>query len=68
MTDGDARRKKGARAGLEEGIRSLAADGRISCRDAFALAETHGIDIGEVGRTLDGMGIKIAACQLGCFP
>jgi hypothetical protein len=68
VTDGDALREKGVRAGLEEGIRSLAADGRISCRDAFSLAEAHGVGIGEVGRTLDGMGIKITACQLGCFP
>lgn len=40
---------------------------RISCADARGLAERQGVEIIEVGRLCDSLGIKIFACELGCF-
>jgi len=39
----------------------------LRCRDAFEAAEEIGVAVGEVGRVCNLQGIKIAACQLGCF-
>ena len=52
---------------LEDEIRRLAVDGRISCRAAFGLAERRGMSISDLGGVLDDLGTKIVACQLGCF-
>lgn len=52
---------------LEDEIRGLSVDGRISCRAAFGLAERRGVSLSDLGGRIDGLGIKIVACQLGCF-
>ena len=41
--------------------------GYITCATAQDLAERLGIGLEETGRLLDFLGIKIRACQLGCF-
>lgn len=40
---------------------------RISCVDARQLAEELDIEPRELGRICDEAGVKISACELGCF-
>ncbi len=40
---------------------------RLSCAKAFTLCVEHGIPLQELGLICDRAGIKISACQLGCF-
>ncbi|MFA4877945.1 MAG: hypothetical protein WC586_11060 [Methanoregula sp.] len=46
----------------EEGIEK-----QITCPQAFAIAEKHKIAKSEVSRYCNEHGVKIRACQLGCF-
>jgi len=46
----------------EEGI-----DNQITCPQAFAIAEKHKIQKSEISTYCNEHGIKIRACQLGCF-
>jgi len=48
-------------------LRSLARGGRVSCKQALALAERLALDPREVGRACDRLGLKIVSCRLGCF-
>jgi hypothetical protein len=51
------------RAAFEkEGIAS-----EIKCPEAFAIAEKYGIDKMDIARYCNTRGVKIRACQLGCF-
>lgn len=50
-----------------EAVRKEAADGRLACARAQALAGELGVPIPLVGRALDLLDIKIIECQLGCF-
>jgi hypothetical protein len=45
-------------------------DGRVElrCEIALALAARSGRAPGEIGKLCDDNGIRICACQLGCFP
>ena len=52
---------------VREAITQAAEEGRITCRDAHALAETLEVEPGLVGRLINELGIKIEKCQLGCF-
>lgn len=40
---------------------------KLSCEEARALAEEHGIGYGELGELLNELKIKITDCGLGCF-
>lgn len=40
---------------------------RLRCADAFRLAAEFDVEPGAVGRACSREGIKISACQLGCF-
>lgn len=40
---------------------------KISCRQAFEIAESTGWSKIKLGELLNEMEIKISACQLGCF-
>ena len=44
-------------------------DGRkkLSCAEAFRLAEQFGVEKLEIGRICNAQKIKISNCQLGCF-
>ncbi|WP_425057762.1 hypothetical protein SCACP_23000 [Sporomusa carbonis] len=48
-------------------VRELAKDGRLTCAEATQLANAEGVPPIVVGRAADAAGIKITACQLGCF-
>lgn len=52
---------------IKREVERKAQGGRISCREARALAEELGVDYREVGRACDELGVKIHACELGCF-
>jgi len=39
----------------------------ITCPQAFAIAEKHGIPKTAISEYCNTHGIKIRACQLGCF-
>jgi hypothetical protein len=39
----------------------------IKCPEAFAIAEKYGIPKMEISRYCNTKGVKIKACQLGCF-
>lgn len=42
-------------------------DRRISCEDAWSFADENGLSKAETGALCNELGIKIFACQLGCF-
>jgi len=42
-------------------------NGKITCKDACDAADQNNIPRAVVGKILNEMGIKIKACQLGCF-
>jgi hypothetical protein len=53
---------------LQEKIRAVSKNGRISCRQALKLSSEMDIPPEELGDLLNEIGIKISTCQLGCFP
>lgn len=54
---------------IEKRLRSAAKSGRLKCADALAIADSLGFDVSsrEVGKVANEIGIRITACQLGCF-
>lgn len=40
---------------------------RLTCAEAFELAEKYDVEIIEIGRICNKHNIKICKCQLGCF-
>ena len=52
---------------LREAIRQRSADGKIACKALLELAKASAAEPREIGRLCDEMGIRISACQLGCF-
>ncbi|MDI6710115.1 MAG: hypothetical protein QMC81_10190 [Thermoanaerobacterales bacterium] len=50
-----------------EAVRQAAVDGRVSCAALHRVAERLGVPVPVVGRAADRLGLKITACQLGCF-
>ncbi len=40
---------------------------RLMCGEAFKIASDLEVSLAEVGKSCDELGIKIVACQLGCF-
>jgi hypothetical protein len=55
----------------EKKIETVFADEKIvksiTCPQAFAIAEKHHISKAEISEYCNAHGIKIHACQLGCF-
>ena len=49
-------------------IRKKTKDGKISCKQALKIAEEAGIPSKKLGALLNELKIKVANCQLGCFP
>ncbi|MCL5281308.1 MAG: hypothetical protein M1376_15525 [Planctomycetes bacterium] len=39
----------------------------LACAHAFEVHHRHGIPLRDIGRICDENGIRICACQLGCF-
>jgi len=63
--------KHGARTQLDQAIAGAIRKGsvgeKLSCTEAFRIAEEMGIGPSDVGRTLDLLEMKIIQCQLGLF-
>lgn len=54
-------------AEVEAAVKERAKEGRIACKEAFALAEELGVAPGRIGEAANAAGVKIRGCQLGCF-
>ncbi|NLP18289.1 MAG: hypothetical protein GX376_04235 [Firmicutes bacterium] len=52
---------------IEEEVQKTAVEGRLSCGQAFALAEKLGVKPRTIGEAADKLQIRIVACQLGLF-
>jgi hypothetical protein len=52
---------------LLEKVKAAAKDNRISCTVARKMGEELGVPLHRVGEACDELGIKIHACELGCF-
>ena len=50
-----------------EAVKQAATEGVLTCHDARALAERLGVDYSVVGKACDEAGVKVRACELGCF-
>ena len=57
-----------SKEGLEERIMSSLTNGKLPCAVALKIAEDLGVSPRKVGDTANELGIRIASCQLGCFP
>ncbi len=53
---------------LEEEIEASLVNGKLPCAVAFKIARKLEVTPGKVGGTASKLNIKIANCQLGCFP
>jgi hypothetical protein len=53
---------------VTEKVKAHAKDGKIACKQAFKIAEETGTPTKELGDPLNELDIKVASCQLGCFP
>ena len=53
---------------IEKAIRAELVNGKLQCAVAFKVAKQQGVAPRTVGDIANKNGIKIASCQLGCFP
>jgi len=53
---------------LEEEMRASLVNGKLPCAVAFKIAKKLKISPKQVGGAANRLNIKIASCQLGCFP
>jgi LAO/AO transport system kinase len=53
---------------VAEKAKAVSKNGKISCKQALKLAEDEGVGSRELGELLNELKIKVASCQLGCFP
>ena len=53
--------------GQQSSATVLQAGGWISCNTARKMAEHLGIKLGNMGKLLNHLEIKVRACELGCF-
>jgi molybdopterin-guanine dinucleotide biosynthesis protein len=59
------RLEKGRR--LDDELLKSVPEARLSCQEAFDIAERLGVSPAEVGHAADRLGVKITHCRLGCF-
>jgi hypothetical protein len=52
---------------IREAFEKEGIDKEIKCPEAFAIAEKYGIAKMDISRYCNTHGVKIRACQLGCF-
>lgn len=52
---------------LAQAVRAQAPEGEIACAIAFEIAKERNASPGEVGFTLDKLGVKVVKCQLGLY-
>lgn len=48
-------------------VEKRAPDKRLPCRLALRMAEEMGVGPQRIGEAANRLGVKIVACQLGCF-
>ena len=53
---------------LEEEMRVSLVNGKLPCAVAFQIAKKLRVSPKQVGDAANRLSIKIASCQLGCFP
>ena len=53
---------------LEEELEASLVNGKLPCAVAFKIARKLKVTPREVGDTANKLNIRIANCQLGCFP
>ena len=53
---------------LEEAIRAVLVDDKLLCPVAFKLSKDLDVSVRAIGDLANKLDIKIAGCQLGCFP
>jgi hypothetical protein len=52
---------------LLQALREASIEGKLSCGQAWALAEQLQVPRKVIGEAADQLGIKVKDCQLGCF-
>lgn len=52
---------------LSRRLTEAAVDGRIACARARRIADELGVSYKDVGAMANELGLKITACELGCF-
>jgi hypothetical protein len=52
---------------LAQAVRAHAPEGEIPCAVAFEISKNEIVSPGEVGFTLDKLGVKVVKCQLGLY-
>jgi hypothetical protein len=53
---------------LEDEMRASLVNGKLPCAVAFQIARKLKVSPKQVGDAANRLSIKIASCQLGCFP
>lgn len=53
---------------LDEKVKASLVNGKLPCATAFKIAKQLGVSPKEVGEACNRLKVKIASCQLGCFP
>ena len=53
---------------LEKELKASLVDGKLPCAVTFKIANKLEVTPKQVGDAANKLGIKIANCQLGCFP
>ncbi len=53
---------------LEEELKASLVDGKLPCAVAFKITRKLEVSPKQVGEAANRLNIKIASCQLGCFP
>ena len=53
---------------IEEEIMASLINGKLPCAVAFQIAEKLSVALKQVGDTANELDIRIASCQLDCFP
>ena len=53
---------------LEEKIKAVLVNGKLPCAVAFKLAKDLNMTPRQIGDAANKANIRIASCQLGCFP
>jgi hypothetical protein len=52
---------------LQEVLERRAIDGKVTCADAWAVADTLGITRMQVSAAMETLGMHVTMCQLHCF-
>jgi hypothetical protein len=68
MADATRGSKEEIEKALEEEMRASLVSGKLPCAAAFRIAKKFKVAPKEVGDAANRLKIKIASCQLGCFP